>query len=111
LYANQPLVLRTGQGPSTIDELLRDLDKVRAAGYALDREMVTPGITCSAAAVFSHEGVPAAAIGVTFVTAQRGDAEVEGVTALVRDTAARLSASLGYNPATAPAAHAQAATG
>lgn len=99
LYADTPLVLRTDRGPSSIEELLGDLQDVRRAGYALDNEMVTPGISCVAASVFSHEGVPAAAVGVTFVTAQRSAEGVELAADLVRDSAARLSASLGYSPA------------
>jgi DNA-binding IclR family transcriptional regulator len=98
LYAHQPLVQRTGQGPTSIDALLRDLDGVRERGYAFDNEMVTPGISCLACPVFSHERIPAAALGVTFVAAQRSGQDVELAATLVRDMSARLSASLGYTP-------------
>jgi DNA-binding IclR family transcriptional regulator len=98
LYANTPLVNRTGRGPSSVTALLRELDEDRARGYALDAEMVTPGITCVAAPVFSYEGVPAAAIGLTFVSAQRGPKEVDEAATATREVAARLSANLGYAP-------------
>jgi DNA-binding IclR family transcriptional regulator len=98
LYAGQPLVVRTGQGPTSIDALLRDLEEVRRTGIAFDEEMVTPGISCVACAVFSHEGVPAAAIGVTFVSAQRPPEDVRLAADLVREVSARLSANLGYAP-------------
>ena len=98
LYANQPLVLRTGHGPTSIDALLRDLDEVRRDGVAFDEGMVTPGISCLACPVFSYEGVPAAAIGVTYVTAQRTPDDVRLAADLVREYSARLSASLGYRP-------------
>lgn len=101
LYADTPLVLRTDHGPTSIEELLGDLQDVRRLGYALDGEMVTPGITCVAASVFSHEGVPAAAVGVTFVTAQRSADDVQLAADLVRHAAARLSTTLGYSPAAA----------
>jgi DNA-binding IclR family transcriptional regulator len=105
LYAHQPLVVRTGQGPSNIDALLADLENVRRGGIAFDDEMVTPGISCLACPVFSHEGVPAAAIGVTFVTAQRQPKDVELAADLVRDVSSRLSANLGYaGPEQAPVA-------
>jgi DNA-binding IclR family transcriptional regulator len=97
LYAHQPLVQRTGQGPTSIDALLRDLDDVRHRGYAFDNEMVTPGISCVASPVFSHEGVPVAALGVTYVAAQRRADDVELAAALVREMSARLSSSLGYS--------------
>ena len=98
LYAHQPLVVRTGQGPTSIDALLRDLDHIRRTGIAVDDELVTPGITCLACPVFSHESVPVAAIGVTYVTAQRQQDDVRLAAELVRDVSARLSANLGYSP-------------
>lgn len=99
LFANQPLVIRTGRGPSSVDALLRDLEDVRSRGVAFDAEMVTPGITCVAAPVFSHEGVPAAAIGITFVTAQRTGGDTEIAAEVVREMSSRLSKSLGYGAA------------
>jgi DNA-binding IclR family transcriptional regulator len=96
LYANQPLVNRTGRGPTSVDALLRDLGDVRAHGFALDDEMVTPGISCVAAPVFSHEGVPAAAVGITFVSAQRTAEDTTIASDVVREISARLSKSLGY---------------
>jgi DNA-binding IclR family transcriptional regulator len=100
LYAHQPLVRRTVHGPTSIDALLRDLGDVRRRGYAFDDEMVTPGISCLASPVFSHEGVPAAAIGVTYVAAQRHEQDVELAAAVVKELAARLSATLGYSAET-----------
>jgi IclR family acetate operon transcriptional repressor len=80
----------------SVDALLRDLGTVRRAGYAFDDEMVTPGIACLAAPVFSHEGLPIAAIGVTYVAAQRSRADVELAIALVREVTGRLSTNLGH---------------
>jgi DNA-binding IclR family transcriptional regulator len=96
IYANHALVLRTGHGPESVDGLLRDLVEVRARGIAYDVEMVTPGISCLAAAVFSHEGVPVAAIGITYVSAQRSDPSVQLAVDVVREVSGRLSANLGY---------------
>jgi DNA-binding IclR family transcriptional regulator len=103
LYRGRALQHRTGTGPATVDELVADLADVRGAGLARDDEMVTPGISCVAAPVFSHDGEPAAAIGVTFVTAQRSPAEVGDIGELVRQTSARLSRELGYAPQPAEA--------
>jgi DNA-binding IclR family transcriptional regulator len=96
LYADQPLIRRTGRGPATVDALLHDLDEVRGRGFAFDDQMVTPGISCLAAPVYSHEHVPAAAIGVTFVSAQRSESDVQLVGELVCEMSARLSKNLGY---------------
>jgi DNA-binding IclR family transcriptional regulator len=48
--------------------------------------------------VFSHEGVPAAAIGLTFVSAQREPKQVDEAADATREVASRLSANLGYAP-------------
>jgi DNA-binding IclR family transcriptional regulator len=98
LYDGAPLVRRTGRGPGSLAALRRELAEGRERGYALDAEMVTPGITCVAAPVFSHEGVPVAAIGLTFVSAQRSAKQVEEAAATTREIAARLSSNLGYVP-------------
>jgi DNA-binding IclR family transcriptional regulator len=98
LYANQQFVQRTGRGPATIDELLADLEEVRRRGFAFEDQMVTPGIACIASAVFSHEGVPAAAVGMTYVSAQRTQEQIDHAARLVCEAALRLSRSLGYSP-------------
>jgi len=98
LYAGQPLVRRTGRGPASVEALLRDLEEVRRLGAAVDAEMVTPGISCVAAPVFSHESVPVAAIGVTYVTAQRSEGDARLAAELVCEVSARLSSNLGYAP-------------
>lgn len=99
LYADQPLVLRTGRGPSSLEALLRSLDAVRREGHAIDAEMVTPGIACLASPVFSHTGLPVAAMGITFLAAQRSRAEMRAAAAVIDELSARLSSSLGHRPA------------
>lgn len=96
LYANQPLVHRTGRGPENLRELLEQLAEVRACGFAHEDQMVTPGIGCVAGPVLSHENVPVAAVGVTYVAAQRDAQGIADVAATVRQMASRLSTNLGY---------------
>jgi len=98
LYAHRPLVNRTGKGPMSLRALLRDLEAVHRRGFAFDDQMVTPGIACVAAAVFSHDGLTVAALGVTYVAAQRTTEDVEVIAGLVQEISARLSASLGHAP-------------
>ena len=95
LYGQTPLVRRTGRGPVSVGGLLRELRETRAAGYAEDREMVTPGIACVAAAAWSHEEVPVAALGVTFVAASRTRPQVEEAARAVVAAADRLTEALG----------------
>lgn len=109
LYADQPLIQRTGRGPSSVAELLAELAEVRGRGYAVDHEMVTPGISCVGAPVHAHEGLPIAAVGVTFITAQRSPEQAEQVAAAVARAAERLSRSMGWSPP-ATGAHRPTAT-
>jgi len=96
LYAQQQFVHRTGRGPASVSELLAELAEVRLRGFSHEDEMVTPGIACVAAPVFSHERVPVAAVGVTYVSAQRDAPDIEALADVVRTMAARLSINLGY---------------
>ena len=76
--------------------MLADLSEVRQSGFALDDQMVTPGIRCLAAPVFWSDGSPAGAIGVAFLAAQHSGAGVSGLAETVRGASARLSALLGW---------------
>jgi len=96
LYDGHTLDQVTGAGPRTLAELLTQLEKVRANGHALDTGMITMGISCLAAPILRHDGQPAAAIGVTYLTAQLGPDQVEDAIAAVRSAGRQLSAALGY---------------
>jgi DNA-binding IclR family transcriptional regulator len=94
IYDGRRLVVRTAAGPASLGALLRGLRAVRGAGYALDEGMTTPGITCVGASVRTPEGLPVAAVGVTFVAAQRSPQEVEQAAAEVRRAASDLGRAL-----------------
>lgn len=56
---------RTGRGPATLPELRRDLARTRRQGWAVEDGRISAGAASVAAAVFDHNRVPIAAIGVT----------------------------------------------
>ena len=95
-FGDGPMVTRTGSGPDRLDVLFKDLAAVRARGFAFDDQMVTPGICCLAAPVFSHSELPVAAIGVSYLAAKSDEAVVTRVAEIVCGAAARLSAALGW---------------
>jgi DNA-binding IclR family transcriptional regulator len=74
LYVRPLLVRRTDRGPVTIGKLLEELRDVKQRGYALEMGLTTPDVGCAGAAVISHEGYPAAAVGVSFVRSGDSDA-------------------------------------
>ncbi len=63
--ARESFVLRTGRGPETLPALRRDLTATRRRGWAVEDGRVSAGTASVAAAVFDHNGVPLAALGVT----------------------------------------------
>lgn len=94
-FGSGPLVTRTGSGPDRLEVLFEDLAEVRSKGFAFDDQMITPGICCLAAPVFSHAEQPVAAIGISFLAAKSDDALVSRFAKVVCDAAGHLSAALG----------------
>lgn len=87
--------------PNTISEraeLRTELKQIRAQGYALDNEEHEPGIRCVAAPIRNHTGAVVASISLagrtTSVTLQRVPELIE----VIKDTAKKISARLGYKP-------------
>ena len=55
--------------PNTISskrELMKELERVHAAGYAMDREEIEQGLTCIAAPILQHDGEPVLAVSLSF---------------------------------------------
>ncbi len=56
---------RTGRGPANLPDLRSTLAQVRRAGWAQEDCQITAGAASVAAAVFDHNAMPIAAIGIT----------------------------------------------
>lgn len=96
------LVRRTRRGPVLLCHLEGELREARTRGYAIDDGMTTPGITCIAATVFSHERLPLAGLGVTFASGEIGIPSRSELASKVVQLAGELSASLGWERSPAP---------
>jgi DNA-binding IclR family transcriptional regulator len=96
VFDSSPMVSRTGVGPDDLDSLLAGLERTRRQGYAFDDQMITPGICCLAAPVFSHENHPVAAIGISYLAAKSDDLVVSGYAKAVAGAAEELSSKLGW---------------
>jgi DNA-binding IclR family transcriptional regulator len=80
-------------------DLDRQLETVRATGYAFENEQEMEGVRCIAAPVFEHRGtVVAAAIGITGLTSQITDVRVDELAQSVVASAAELSARVSLGP-------------
>jgi len=63
--ANKPLPSLTSKSISSLEELKKNLKKVKKQGYAVDREEYKVGINCFAVPVINNEGIAIMAISIT----------------------------------------------
>ncbi|MBI4593644.1 MAG: IclR family transcriptional regulator [Candidatus Rokubacteria bacterium] len=85
--------------PSTITDsgtLREDLERVRAAGYALDDEEFEAGLKCVAAPLRDHTGRVVASLGVASPAVRLPAARMAALAGLVGETAAAASRALGF---------------
>lgn len=81
----------------SLEQMKRELEKVRTRGYALDNEEHELGVRCVAAAIHNHLGVTVAAISISTPSSRMKDREsVLKNAALVRDAARMISERLGF---------------
>lgn len=87
---------RTPKTITSRQKFLRELQKVRERGYALDDEENSLGARCVAAPIFDGSGRAVAAIGLTGTTTQIDKASVAKIADLVKDAARKVSHHFGY---------------
>ncbi len=83
---------------TTKKELLAELDRVKAQGFATDNEEFGNGILCVSAPIFDYTGALVGAVGcsVSSVNYTR-ESVAKQIKPLVIETAAKISLNLGYN--------------
>ena len=87
--------------PNTITDpqvLLAELESIRANGYALDNEELTPGTKCVGAPIRNASGRVFAAISVSGPARRFTPERIEAFSDLVMHYAEAISAQLGYRP-------------
>lgn len=75
----------------------QQLAMIKEQGYSLDDEYYLPGIRCLAAPVFNHFGQVKAAISVSGPVMRMTDDTIAALIPMIKDTAQRISAQLGYS--------------
>lgn len=91
--------------PNTIvtkKDLLEDLARARARGYAEDREEYLMGLACISTPVFDFTGKPVGSISISGNTEQIFGGGVERLAAELLATADEISLGLGYRPEVKP---------
>jgi DNA-binding IclR family transcriptional regulator len=93
--------------PNTITQaraLKKELEHIRAQGYAIDDEEHEPGIRCVAVPVRSHTGKVIASISIAGRTTSITPTRLPELIHTIRETAQKISTRLGYRGAAAPRA-------
>jgi DNA-binding IclR family transcriptional regulator len=97
LIGMQSFEPRTPRTHTSAEELLADLETVRARGYSIDDVENEEGVRCVGAPVLDHAGYPVAAISVSGPTSRVTEDNVDALGVLASETAARLSEAIGYD--------------
>jgi IclR family acetate operon transcriptional repressor len=90
----------TGRTITTLRGLRKEVDRIRALGYALDDEEGVPGLRCVAAPIRDRRAQVVAAISVSAPCSQITNEELPRFARLVEEAAIRVSVHLGYRPPT-----------
>ena len=96
MYCTGPLKKFTPNTISSKRELMKELERVHAAGYAMDREEIEQGLTCIAAPILQHDGEPVLAVSLSFPYGRIESVNQEDAVADILMCTKQLSARLGY---------------
>jgi DNA-binding IclR family transcriptional regulator len=95
IYPNAAaLVRRDGRGPETLAALRRALAGVRQRGYAIENDLVTPGMASVGVPVLDHTGFPVGGISVTYPAIEVDERMRGGLIEAVGSAAAALERRL-----------------
>src|SRR3990170_4425216 len=95
LLRERGLRKRTPKTLTSLPRLLKELEKVRAQGYAVDDEENNLGARCVGAAVIGADGEVQAAVGVSGTTGQVNRETLARIVELVQEAARKISRQLG----------------
>jgi len=96
ILAESGMEKRTSKTITTLPRLLKDLEKVRAQGYAVDDEENNMGARCLGAPVFNQQGAIEASIGLSGTTNQVNAQTMPRILEALKDAARHVSMQLGY---------------
>lgn len=89
---------RTPKTITTLPRLLKELEKIRTQGYAIDDEENNMGARCLGAPVFNQQGIIEAAVGLSGTINQVNPHTMPRIIEALKDAARHVSMQLGYRP-------------
>ena len=87
---------RTPKTITTMPRLLKELEKVRVQGYAVDDEENNLGARCVGAPMFNDRGSIEAALGLSGTTQQVSPQTMPRILEALKDAARQISMGMGY---------------
>jgi DNA-binding IclR family transcriptional regulator len=94
--AERGMEKRTPKTITTVPRLLKDLEKVREQGYAVDDEENNMGARCVGAPVFNQGGTIEASLGLSGTINQVNAQTMPRILEALKDAARHVSMQLGY---------------
>jgi DNA-binding IclR family transcriptional regulator len=96
ILAERSMERRTVKTITTLPRLLKDLEKVRQQGYAVDDEENNIGARCLGAPVFSQDGAIEASIGLSGTIHQVNEQTMPRILEALKDAARHISMGMGF---------------
>src|SRR5579863_7728986 len=96
IVSERPMEKRTPKTITTLPRLLKELEKVRVQGYAVDDEENNLGARCVGAPVFNDHGSIEAALGLSGTTQQVSTQTMPRILEALKDAARHISIGMGY---------------
>jgi len=96
ILAERSMEKRTSKTITTLPRLLKDLEKVRQQGYAVDDEENNMGARCVGAPVFNQDGAIEASIGLSGTTNQVNPETMPRILEALKDAARHISMGMGF---------------
>jgi DNA-binding IclR family transcriptional regulator len=96
IVAERAMERRTPKTITTLPKLLKELEKVRSQGYAVDDEENNLGARCVGAPVFNQQGAIEASVGLSGTINQVNSQTMPRILDALKDAARHVSMQLGY---------------
>ena len=96
ILAERGMEKRTAKTITTLPRLLKDLEKVRQQGYAVDDEENNIGARCVGAPVFNQDGAIEGSIGLSGTINQVNSQTIPRIVDALKDAARHISMGMGY---------------
>jgi DNA-binding IclR family transcriptional regulator len=96
IVADRSMEKRTAKTITTLPRLLKELEKVRAQGFAVDDEENNMGARCVGAPIFNQQGQIEASVGLSGTINQVNAQTMPRILEALKDAARHISMQLGY---------------